>query len=161
MNLLRIATLTLLGNCALSGLYGDTVTLRIDQVRSMNEVSSSTLPKKINGSITKLIDDHVTIVAGYKTGDQTLVIKLSNVEVIEFNRTTFNPDSAPAALGVGPPRPSGIISKLVPEPDTIVLRGQRTSCKVVTIDADLVRCAGPKGAQFERRVVVRILLKGE
>jgi hypothetical protein len=127
-----------------------------------------TKDRETNASVAKFVNDELTIVARFEdrskpTDDsgiaKTFTIKRRDIEVIEFNLTTYNPGPPPKAIGIGPP----LITKETPTsstepPDTIVLRGnQRRACKLVEIDDQSVHCAGKDG-DYPRRIVLRILL---
>ena len=104
--------------------------------------------------------EEITIVARYDSGEKTSTISRKNVEVIEFNSTTFNPGPPPTAIGIGPPLKGGTTST-AEAPDTIVLRGgQRRACKLIGIEEQVVHCAGKDG-DYTRKVVLRILVGGQ
>jgi hypothetical protein len=118
----------------------------------------------VNGSLIKMANGEMTIVARYSSGEKPLRIKIEATEIIEFNGTTFNSGAPPKALGVGPPLNSE--SKTPPArpqngTDTIILRGaQRKPCKLVGIDEQLVHCAGKDG-DYNRRIVIRVLVEAQ
>jgi hypothetical protein len=143
----RIQGLPLLAALGLSLLRADTITTR-DHL-------------SFNGSLIKMASDEITIVARYASGEKRFPIEKTDVEIIEFNGTTFNSGAPPRAIGIGPPLKAGKTPVSPPEAtDTIVLRGaQRRACKLIGIDQQLVHCAGKEG-DYSRRIVLRIILAG-
>jgi hypothetical protein len=118
----------------------------------------------VNGSVTTMANGEITLIARYDAGDKTLLIKLKDTDIVEFNGGTSNPGSPPREAGFGPSRDS----KLEPPPsqpqndaNTIVLRGnQRRPCKLVGIDAQFVHCEGKDG-DYNRRIVLRVIVGAE
>lgn len=139
--------------------YADTIT-RIDH-------------SSVNGVLAKLSEGAITLEARYTAGPKTLNILLSSVESIEFNSVAFNPGPPPTAPGLGPgtspvPRPASTAQSTFS--DAVELRGgngAHQSCKVVSIDENMVHCEAvsgenPKGKlrEYPRRIVLRILVGG-
>jgi hypothetical protein len=112
----------------------------------------------VNGNLKEMSGGVVTLDASYAAGTRTLSIQLSAVENIGFNSTTFNPGNPPKELRIGPRKGSTPASQEAAAMVTVVLRGnQSKDCKLVSIDANTVHCAG-KGGDYNRRTVLRILV---
>jgi len=110
----------------------------------------------VNGKLTQMSGGVITLVAQFKSGPQTLQIGIADVETIEFNDTTFNPGAPPKALGLTPPpaaptRQAGVAGQL------ILRGGKPATCKLLSIDAQMVHCEGKDG-DHPRRVTLRILV---
>jgi hypothetical protein len=115
----------------------------------------------VNGSLKQMTGGVITLQAAFSSGTKTLTIQMSAVDGIGFNSTTFNPGAPPKVLGIGPPKGKAA-SQDASASDVIVLRGgERKDCQLLSIDAETVHCAGKgkeKGADYNRRVVLRILV---
>jgi hypothetical protein len=142
-----LQVVTALSFLGFSPVWADTITTR-DHV-------------SVNGSLIKMTDDQLTIMARYRTGNKTLSIKITDAEIIEFNNTTFNSGAPPKELGIGPPLDSGPVpAHQRTASDTIFLRGSHKACKLIGIDTQFVHCAGKDG-EYPRRIVLRITLETE
>jgi hypothetical protein len=112
----------------------------------------------VNGNIKQMSGGVITLDAGYTAGTRTLSIQLSAVENIGFNSTTFNPGQPPKELRIGPRKGGTPSSQEAAAMVTVVLRGnQSKDCKLLSIDAATVHCAG-KGGDYNRRTVLRVLV---
>jgi hypothetical protein len=114
----------------------------------------------INGTVSKMANGEMVIVARYESGEKTLTIRKTDAESIEFNKVTSNSVAPPKAIGLGPPRDGSKSSAPATEPaDTIVLkRGQqRRACNLLGFDEETVHCEG-KGGDYPRKLVLRIVL---
>ena len=122
------------------------------------DMITTTGPINTNGSVTKMANDELTIIARYSSGPKTFTVKREEIQVIEFNYTTVNYGPPHNSIGIGPPI-GGKTSATAPEtPDTIVLRGtQRRACKLLGLDEQYVHCAGKDG-DYSRKIVLRIIL---
>jgi hypothetical protein len=128
--------------CAAAAAHADTVT--------------TTSHLSVNGSLKQMSGGVITLDASYAAGGtKTLSIPLSAVDGIGFNSTTFNPGKAPQNPNTGS-SPGGHAGDV---DWTVVLRagGQSRACKLLSIDANTVHCAG-KGGDYDRRTVLRILV---
>lgn len=140
----RIVILTM--TCSM--LHADTITTR-------GKVS-------VNGTLVKMADGELTVVASYKSEKKTLIIKKADVAIIEFNETTSNSEPPSKAIGLGPPLKESKPTTPPPEvPGTIVLwvGMQRRACNLIGIDEKSVHCA-EKDGNYSRDEVLRIVLAG-
>ncbi|HEY7337109.1 MAG TPA: hypothetical protein VH639_19605 [Bryobacteraceae bacterium] len=118
----------------------------------------------VNGSLKQMANGVIALDAVFSSGTKTLSIQMSAVDNIGFNATTFNPGAPPTVLRIGPSK--GAAPRGEAASDVIVLRGgQRRDCRLLSIDADTVHCAGnagakgkEKGGDYNRRTVLRILV---
>ena len=118
----------------------------------------------VNGSLTTLANGEITFVARYVAEDKTLLIKLKDTDVIEFNANKQNFGSPPTAATFGPSRASESKTHL-PQPQEdagkIILRGdQRKPCTLVAIDTQFVHCEGKDG-DYNRKIVIRVVVGAE
>jgi hypothetical protein len=112
----------------------------------------------VNGNLKQMSGGVITLDASYAAGTRTLSIQLSAVDSIGFNSTTFNPGQPPKELRISPRKGSTPASQEAAAMVTVVLRGnQSKDCKLLSVDADTVHCAG-KGGDYSRRTVLRILV---
>ena len=116
----------------------------------------------VNGTVTTMTINEITLIARYKEGEKSLPLKLGDVSIIEFNDTTFNSGPPPTSLGIGPPiknasATTAVSPRKAPDSDVVILKGGKVQpgCKLLGIDAQIVRCSGQV---FDRSKVLRILV---
>jgi hypothetical protein len=126
-----------------------------DTVTRKNHIS-------VNGTLVGMADGQLKIIARYTSETKTLSIKMDQVEMIEFNGTTFNTSAPSKVVGLGPPLASDepSVQSKTQDTNTIFLRGSHKSCTLVSIDEQSVQCAGKDGT-YSRRVVIRIVTGGQ
>jgi hypothetical protein len=144
---LRFLSVAIIGLFGLTPCWADTITTK-DHI-------------SINGTLVRMFQGEITVIARYTSEKKTLSIKVEQIEMIEFNATTFNASAPPKGLGLGPPLKPGSSAPSKPkQTDTIFLRGSHTNCHLIGIDEEFVHCAEKDGS-FSRRVVLRIVMGAE
>lgn len=115
----------------------------------------------VNGSVLGMSSGNLEFKAQFASEEKDAKIPIQDLRSIEFNSLTTNLGAPPKILGFGPPSGQTASQDVLPEGDTVVLRGGvRRSCTLLGIDAERVHC-GPNDAFYSRNKVLRVVMGSE
>lgn len=119
----------------------------------------------VNGAITGIAAGKLKLVARFRSKalPVEIDIPLNEIEIIEFNTSTYNSGAPPTVVGFSPEATQTKQNAVsAPATDVVVYKAGGTSmCTVVSVDENYIQCGEPgsKGSEhINRATVLRILL---